>query len=83
MAIYDSKREELLDYCETEWFQIGKDHPKLDESLSYGVGVINVTKDVLIRVEGCEGYKGIDDSSTKTNNMKPSAMIGGKGLEAS
>ena len=41
LAIYDSTEQELLDYCETEWFQIGKDHSKLDESLNFGFGVIN------------------------------------------
>ena len=55
MVIFDSTEQALLDYCETEWFQIGKEHSKLDDSLDYGYGVVNETRNLIIKVEGCDG----------------------------
>ena len=55
MVIFDSTEQALLDYCETDWFQIGKENQKLNESLDYGYGVVNETKNLIIKVEGCDG----------------------------
>ena len=81
LAIYDSTEQELLDYCETEWFQIGKDHSKLDDSLNFGFGVINQTEGIIMRVDGCEGHQGKEGDGVQDDDI-PTATIGGQGSEA-
>ena len=79
LAIYDSTDQELLDYCETEWFQIGKDHPKLDARLD-AYAISNYTSDLIIQVEGCEGMQ--EELHSQREEDEYAAMIGGKGQSA-